>query len=120
MAMITVAELFESNQPQVLELFGESHALLGRDGPELIADYAKSLDRAMAVETSEQAPRAVSHLRAGLAARWAHRHEGSRIAKQGIPVWQRCPVGNWQANYLCCHFGYLDSTYNCYSTLNAC
>jgi hypothetical protein len=52
----------ESTQPQVLELLGESYALLGSERPELIADYATSLDRPIAVDTSEKAPRAISQL----------------------------------------------------------
>jgi hypothetical protein len=52
----------ESTQPQVLELLGKSYALLGGERPELIADYATSLDRPIAVDTSEKAPRAISQL----------------------------------------------------------
>jgi hypothetical protein len=46
----------------VLELLGKSGALLGGDRPELIADYATSLDRPIAVETSEKAAGAISQL----------------------------------------------------------
>jgi hypothetical protein len=95
----------ESTQPQVLELLRKSQTLLGGDRPELIADYATSLDRPITIDTSEKAPRAISQLYPGLAACWAHRHEGSRIEKQAISLRPRCPAGDREVNYFCCHFG---------------
>jgi len=43
----------DSTQPQALQFLGKLPTLLGGDRPELIADYAKSLDWPIVVQTSE-------------------------------------------------------------------
>ena len=74
--------IFGSTQSQVLQLSGKSLTFFIGDGPKPMADCAMSLDVAVAVEPPVKAPRAISHLQAGLIARWAHRHEGNRIGQQ--------------------------------------